>query len=508
MQVSRTIGYFHGNIFLFSAIIGGGIFISPKGVLKYSALNIPVSLSIWVTCAILNMINALCVAELGTTFPRSAAPYFFMKRSLGSYTAFLNLWVELFGLFIGLAAQSLLVASYLIQPLYALCPPPELPKKCLALAILRSLGLLNIQGLKTVTWFQTLSTLVKVAILCFISITGIVLLVIGKKENVSRFENALDAELPGASQIVEAILQGFYAYGGSTLLVNMAVIGKKENVSRFENALDAELPGASQVAEAILQGYYSYMGSTLLIEMAGEVKNPGQTIPRTVLSALSIVTVIYLLTNVSFLTVLTPKEIISSDSVAVTWMDRVFPSMKWVIALGISASMTDSTSCGILTGSRLIYAASQEKQLPMIYSMLNKHLSPAVALIQLIIMSSIAVISSNLINLLKYLGIASWALSVINKIALLKMRYQEPDLQRPYKVDSSVTWLVFTLNNDRLLLRKLLVIYNYYLIFYYLMIMKHAFLVESSILNAVHLEDSLEAQISRLSGPEFQPSKD
>ncbi|KFO24302.1 Solute carrier family 7 member 13 [Fukomys damarensis] len=334
------------------------------------------------------MINALCVAELGTTFPRSAAPYFFMKRSLGSYTAFLNLWVELFGLFIGLAAQSLLVASYLIQPLYALCPPPELPKKCLALAILRSLGLLNIQGLKTVTWFQTLSTLVKVAILCFISITGIVLLVIGKKENVSRFENALDAELPGASQIVEAILQGFYAYGGSTLLVNMA----------------------------------------------GEVKNPGQTIPRTVLSALSIVTVIYLLTNVSFLTVLTPKEIISSDSVAVTWMDRVFPSMKWVIALGISASMTDSTSCGILTGSRLIYAASQEKQLPMIYSMLNKHLSPAVALIQLIIMSSIAVISSNLINLLKYLGIASWALSVINKIALLKMRYQEPDLQRPYKV--------------------------------------------------------------------------
>ncbi|XP_004643159.1 solute carrier family 7 member 13-like isoform X1 [Octodon degus] len=388
MKLSRTIGLFHGNIFLYSAIIGAGIFVSPKGVLKYSSLNIPISLSIWALCGILNMISGLCSTEIGTTFPRSAAFYFLLKRSLGATVAFLYIWIKLFAYFIGLAAPSLLVASYLIQPFYPGCSPPELPKKCLALAILWSLGLLNIQGLKTVSWFQTISALMKMTILCFISLTGIVLLVSGKKENVSRFQNNLDAEFPDASQIAEAFLQGLYAYKGSTLLINMA----------------------------------------------GEVKNPAHTLPRSLISAASVVTVIYLLTNISFLTVLTPKEIISSDTVAVSWMDRVFPSMQWIISLGISASIIDTMSCAILSGSRTIYAASQEGQLPRIYSMLNKHHSPALAVMQLIFASSIAVMHSNLINLIKYMGLASWFLNGLNMVALLTLRYRNPDLPRPYKV--------------------------------------------------------------------------
>ncbi|XP_005381790.1 PREDICTED: solute carrier family 7 member 13-like [Chinchilla lanigera] len=388
MQLSRAIGFFHGNIFLFSATIGAGIFISPKGVLKSSSGNIPVSLSIWALCGILNIVNGLCAAEIGATFPRSVATYFLLKRSLGSCVAFISTWIKLVSYVVGISAQSLLVASSLIQPFYAGCSPPELPKKCLALAILWSLGLLNIRGVKTVSWFQTLSSLVKVAILCFISLAGIVLLVMGRKENVSRFESALDAELPDASQIAEAILQGFYAYVGSTMLVNVA----------------------------------------------GEVKNPAQTIPTSLISAMSIMIVIYLLTNISYLTVLTPEEIISSDSVAATWVDRVLPSMQWVVSLGISMSIVDTTSCGILSGSRILYIASQEGQLPRIFSMLNEHLSPAAAVIQLIILTSIAVIPSNLIYLLKYVGLASWTISGLNMIALLKLRYQNPDLPRPYKV--------------------------------------------------------------------------
>nr|XP_012999220.1 LOW QUALITY PROTEIN: solute carrier family 7 member 13-like [Cavia porcellus] len=390
MQFSRAIGFFHGNVFLLSATVGAGIFISPKGVLSYCLLNIPLSLSIWVLCAILSMINGLCAMEVGNTFPRSGATYFLLKRSFGSYVAFLYVWIKLFAHLTGLSAQSLLVASYLTHPFYAGCSPPELPKKCLALAILWSLGLLNTQGVKTVSWFQTVSSLMKMSILCFISLTGIILL----------------------------------------------VTGKKENLSRFENALDAELPDASQIAQAILQGFYPYIGCTLLTNIAGEVKNPARSfwLPRSLIFSLSIVTVMYLLTNVSFLTVLTPKEIISSDSVAVTWMDRVLPSMQWVISLGISASIIDTSSCGILSGSRILYAASQGGQLPLVYSMLNEHLSPAAAVIQLIILASVAVIPSNLTQLIKYLALMSWVLHGLNMLALLKLRYQNPDLPRPYKV--------------------------------------------------------------------------
>ena len=71
-------------------------------------------------------------------------------------------------------------------------------------------------------WLQTVSTLAKMTVLCFICLTGIVLLGMGEKENVARFENALDAELPDISQIAEAFLQGLFAYSGTSILNSMA----------------------------------------------------------------------------------------------------------------------------------------------------------------------------------------------------------------------------------------------------------------------------------------------
>ena len=221
-QLQRVIGYFHGTIILFSIIIGAGIFLAPKGVLKYSSLNVGVSLSIWAACAVVSMVAALSHAELGTTFPRSGAQYYVLKRSLGPFISFSYIWVNLFASPAGTAARSLLLAGYIIHPFYPGCSVPEMPKKCLALAIVWCLGILNARGVKEVTWFQTLSTVVKMAVLCFISLTGIVLLVRGRKENLVRFEKAFDAEVPDASQIAEAFLQGLYAYSGWGVLVRIA----------------------------------------------------------------------------------------------------------------------------------------------------------------------------------------------------------------------------------------------------------------------------------------------
>ncbi|XP_030695129.1 solute carrier family 7 member 12-like [Globicephala melas] len=388
MQLLRAIGFFRGNILIFSATIGAGIFVSPKGVLKYSSLNVAVSLSIWAACAVLTLISALSHAELGTTFPRSGAQYYFLKRSLGSSVAFLSLWIKLFTHPLRLATETLLLSTYTIQPFYAGCPAPELPKKCLALAILWSLGLLNTRGVQRVALFQTISTVTKMTVLCFISITGIVLLGIGKKENVARFENAFDAELPNVSQIAEAFLQGLFAYSGTSILNSIA----------------------------------------------GEIKNPGENIPKSLITVLPMVAVIYLLANVSYLAVLTPREIISADAVAVTWTDKIIPSMQWVISLGISTSIFSSMCCTVLSASRMIYTASQEGQLPLIFSMLNNHSCPTMAVSQIIILTSVVIITSDLINLIKYSGLAIWFLRGLHMIGLLKLRYQEPNLPRPYKV--------------------------------------------------------------------------
>ncbi|XP_037658633.1 solute carrier family 7 member 13 isoform X1 [Choloepus didactylus] len=387
-QLQRVIGYFHGTIFLFSIIIGAGIFISPKGVLKYSLLNVGVSLIIWAACAMVSMMAALSHAELGTTFPRSGAQYYFLKRSLGPFIAFSYLWINLFSVPAGVAARGLLLAGYIIQPFYSGCFVPEMPKKCLALAILWCLGILNTRGAKEVTWFQTVSTIVKMTVLCFISLTGIILL----------------------------------------------VRGRKENVARFENALDADIPDASQVAEAFLQGLYAFSGWEILVRIAGELKNPSENIPKCVITALTLVSLIYLLVNISYLTVLTPKEIMSSDAVAVTWMNRVIPSMQWAISIGVSASIFSSLNCSIFSTSRIFYVASQEGQLPLIFSTLNSRSCPAVAVIHILIFASILIVPSDLILLINYVGFTAWIELGLMMIGLFKLRFQEPNLPRPYKV--------------------------------------------------------------------------
>ncbi|XP_016049030.1 solute carrier family 7 member 13-like [Erinaceus europaeus] len=390
-QLQRVIGHFHGTILLFSIIIGAGIFIAPKGVLKYSSGNMGVCLSIWAACAIVSMMAAVSYAELGTTFPRSGAQYYFLKRSLGPIVAFFYLWINLFSTPAGIAARGLLLSGYIIQPFYPGCFVPEMPRKCLALAILWCLGILNARGVKDVAWFQTVSTVVKMTVLGFISITGIVLLVRGRKGNLARLEKAFDAEIPDASQIAEAFLQGLYAYSGWGVLVRVA----------------------------------------------GEIKHPSKNIPRCVVTALTFVALMYLLVNISYLAVLTPKEILSSDAVAVTWMDKVIPSMQWAISLGVSASIFSSLSCTIFSTSRLWYAASQEGQLPWILSTLNIHSCPVVATIQMLIFASIIVIPSDLILLINYVGFTEWIQLGIMMAGLLKLRLQEPNLARPYKVHLS-----------------------------------------------------------------------
>lgn len=388
IQLQRVIGYFHGTIFLFSIIIGAGIFIAPKGVLKYSLLNVGVSLSIWTACALVSVVAALSHAELGTTFPRSGAQYYFLKRSFGPFIAFFYLWIHLFSTPAGIAARVLLLAGYITQPFYPGCFVPEVPKKCLALAILLCLGILNARGVKEVTWFQTVSTVVKITVLCFISLTGIVLL----------------------------------------------VRGKKENLARFEKAFDAEVPDASQIAEAFLQGLYSYSGWGVLVRIAGELKNPGENIPKCVITALTLVALIYLLVNISYLAVLTPKEIMSSDAVAVTWIDRIIPSMQWAISIGVSSSIVSSLNCTLFSASRIYFVASQEGQLPLILSTLNIHSCPVVAVIHILIFASILIIPSDLITLINYVGFTDWILLGLMMTGLIKLRFQEPNLSRPYKV--------------------------------------------------------------------------
>ncbi|NXI75837.1 S7A13 protein, partial [Rhipidura dahli] len=401
MQLKRNIGYFDGVSFIIGSIVGAGIFVSPTGVLKHSLLNVGVALTIWTASGLVSLMGALCYAELGTALPFSGGEYSHIKRGLGPLPAFVFIWTSTFTKPASNAARALLFAEYATQPFYGICPAPDVLKKCLALAVLWSLGILNGLSVKMAAWVQTVFTLLKMMALSVIAVGGVVLLVARQKESLARFEDMFGSEIPNASQVAEAFFQGLYAYGG----------------------------------------WWS------LNYMAEEMKSPSRNIPLTVMTAVPAVIIFYLLVNISYLTVLTPKEIVSSVAVAVTWADRVIPSVAWIIPLSVAVSIFGALNSSMFALGRLSYAGSQSGHLPVLISMLNVHsCTPAPAMIFSTTIASIFIIPSDLITLTNYFGFSTWLMIGLTCASLIVLRYREPHLPRPYKVFLPVPFVMVAMS--------------------------------------------------------------
>ncbi|XP_063953966.1 cystine/glutamate transporter-like isoform X2 [Lytechinus pictus] len=325
-------------------IIGGGIFISPKGVLVNTG-STGWALVVWVLCGVFSMFGGLCYAELGTTFRVSGGDFSFILDAFGPVPAFVRIWTRIVAVRTGSRAiNSVSFAYYVLLPFYMGCEVPFTVTRLIGVALLRN-----------------------------------------------------------TSNIDTAFVEGSIKW--------------------------------KTIPLAFYSGLYAYSGWEFLPSISEEIINPGRTIPLAIIISVIFVTIIYVLANIAYFTVLNSAELLASSAVALDFGQRVFGSWSWILSVVVAISIAGNLNGGSITFARVLLVASREGHIPKVLSMVHiNQKTPLPAAAGLLPISIIMLISGDVSSLINYTGFAGWFFTALACAVIPYYRWKYPNLKRPFKV--------------------------------------------------------------------------
>ncbi|XP_071835981.1 cystine/glutamate transporter-like isoform X3 [Apostichopus japonicus] len=310
------------TVLIAGTVIGSGIFISPKGILDNTG-SVGWALIIWCACGIFSGVGALCYAELASSIPESGGDYSYLRHSFGPWVSFLRIWTGLLAVRTGGAVVvSLVAAKNIILAFGGNCAADSTSTALLAFVILASIFYFNCWSVSLSRSIQVVFTGAKVLALMMIIISGLWVL-------------------------------------------------SRGNTDSFHESFDTESVTWIRFPRAFYSGLFAYSGWQYLPQVTEEILNPGRNVPLSIIIATTAVTALYLLTNLAYFAVLSPFELLASESVAVTFGQRVLGPIWWILPIFVAVSCIGSINGGIFSTARMFFVASREGQLPVIVSMIH-----------------------------------------------------------------------------------------------------------------------------------------
>ncbi|XP_071511176.1 b(0,+)-type amino acid transporter 1-like [Diadema antillarum] len=390
VKLKQEVGLWSGIALIVGSMIGSGIFVSPKGILRETQ-SVGMSMIIWLLCAMLAMTGALSYAELGTLIPKSGAEHAYLNEIWGPLPAFLFAWTYTIVIKPSIISiVSLITGTYVVESVMTTCDGNE------------QIVLMKV--------FAALS----IGIICFINCYSV------------RWANAVQVIFTAAKlfALVIIVIVGFVklCQGGTQYLsANTAFIGSS--------------PKAFSYGIAFYQGLWAYESWNHLNFVAEELVNPTRNLPLAIGIGIPLVALFYLLVNVAYFTVMSPQELLDSNAVAVTFAERTLGPMAFIIPIFVCFSTFGSANGNLFASGRLPYAAAKDGHLPQILSFIHaKKLTPSISLITTSTIAVLMLIPGDFDTLINYFSFATWFFYCSTVAGLLYWRYKYPDLKRPFKV--------------------------------------------------------------------------
>jgi amino acid transporter len=284
-------------------VIGGAIFLMPAQVAAQVGGWAPVAL---VAIGLASMCVALCFAEVGSRFEGTGGPYLYTRAAFGRFVAFEVGWMQWFTRATSQAsiANGLALAVGFYWPAVI----AGVGRAGLITAVTLLLLWINVRGIRQSAW-------------------AVNALTIGKL-------------LP--------------------LFVFIAVGLASVNPGRLLPLPPVTLEQASTAALLII---FIFGGFDVIGVPAGEARDPRRHIPFAFVSTIALVTVVFVLAQVVAMSAL-PDVTASSTPLADAAAVLFGAGGALLISAGAVVSMTGNNAGQVLTGSRMLFALAENRELP------------------------------------------------------------------------------------------------------------------------------------------------
>jgi APA family basic amino acid/polyamine antiporter len=394
-------------IFVIANIIGSGVYkkIAPMASELHSSIWI---LMAWIVGGIITLFGALSNAEVAGLLADTGGEFIYLKKIYNRFFSFMYGW----SLFTVIQTATISSLAYVFaQSLNSIIHIPD---------ILSSLQHFTIGGV----FYPFLDFGVKLtAILLILILTGL---------NISGLKSGA-----GVSKIIM-----FLVFAGLATIVLFGLGSIKTMPSNFLNVkeLTAGTITISSFFTAMLAAFWAYQGWVSVGFIGGEVKDPTKNIPKGIVTGVFIVIFVYLLVNVTYLSLLSIPQLVniheSGNQIAAVEAVRSFWGAGGVMFISILILVTTlgCTNASILTGARPYYAMAREKLFFPGIAKINKANVPSNSLLWQGIWASVLVLSGTFDQLTDMIIFAVFIFYGATTLGVFILRRKMPDAHRPYKV--------------------------------------------------------------------------
>ncbi len=409
-----SLGLLDATMLVAGSMIGSGIFIVSADITR-NVGSAGWLIAIWLLTGFMTLTAALSYGELSAMFPKAGGQYVYLKEAFNKLFGFLYGWSFFmviqtatiaavgvaFSKFAGyfIPALELTDANIIFQAgafkLY--------PAQLVSIALITFLTWVNTRGIKEGKLVQTTFTVIKL-----VSLFGL----IGFGFLVAAKAGIWEANWADPWTMVSRGAEG-QVIGG---VAGSAILG----------AISAAMVGSIFSSDA-------WNNVTFI---AGEIKNPQKNIGLSLFLGTLIVTVIYVLANVMYVSVMPLQELASApqDRVAVVAGTKIFGNIgAYVIAVMIMISTFGCNNGLILSGARVYNTMALDGLFFKAAKKLNKNNVPEVALWLQCIVASLLCLSGkygDLLDMIAFVVVLFYALTIIG---IFILRKQRPEIPRPYK---------------------------------------------------------------------------